>query len=570
MLLILSLLMLPLLSVNGVTMMNVFGNNSILMLMLILIAAQVSIITLLSKSIPDSVYPLAILMISISTLFMLSLRSSHILGQDLHAEFYFFQLTKSRSYWASSIPNVYNAHLSITILPTVFVLVSGMNDEYIFKVVYPLIFSLVPVIMYNIYKRPIGKLGAFLASIFFISHNIFIYITCLLKQLTAVFFLAIALQILFGEKINTMKGRLFFLLFGFCMILSHYATAYTYIFLLSPAWLLLYALDRYKSKIQEFNITDKRATTLTAILLLFFTAFFWYGQVTKVPFANVVNFTESTFRSLGEAFVEESRSGVVYESVGKTGSELLRIHSLIGSIGRFFIFLGAVHIVKKYKNTTFKVEYGALSLSCLSILLASVALPYFTRMYNLDRVYLVTLVLLSPLFVVGGCTAFRYLHLPSKRNVNYVLLLLILLAQFSFATGLTYQLFGSRESVSLNNEGTFYDSLYIHDQEVAGAKWLLGVNNGRVVYADLFGKHRLRSYFGMINPPGLPESPSGLSEISGGAFIYLRYLNVVSNKMMMYDKFGELSINDMTEVFSILNHKNRIYSNGGATIYNWD
>ena len=63
----------------------------------------------------------------------------------------------------------YNAMLSITILPTVYSNMLGMDPELVFKIIYPLIFAFVPIALYALWKPYIGKKFAFLASFLFMA-----------------------------------------------------------------------------------------------------------------------------------------------------------------------------------------------------------------------------------------------------------------------------------------------------------------------------------------------------------------------------------------------------------------
>ncbi len=176
-----------------------------------------------------NIYPFAILMICISLLLMFSMRSKHILGWDIHLEYLMFQLTKEHSHWSmSNFPgNAYNTCLSITILPTIFSRFLTINDEYIFKLVTPLIFSTTSVCIYLFLKRFSNRILAFIAIFFFVSQPRFISeIPALVRQQFALLFFSLSLVVLFNKKVSIMLKRILFIIFGFSMIVSHYSTTY--------------------------------------------------------------------------------------------------------------------------------------------------------------------------------------------------------------------------------------------------------------------------------------------------------------------------------------------------------
>ena len=63
----------------------------------------------------------------------------------------------------------YNAMLSITVLPTVYSNMLGMSLTWVYKIIYPLIFALVPVGLYLLWKPYIGKKFAFFSAFLFMA-----------------------------------------------------------------------------------------------------------------------------------------------------------------------------------------------------------------------------------------------------------------------------------------------------------------------------------------------------------------------------------------------------------------
>ncbi len=131
----------PVLSILGATILNNGGRNYLTMIMIGGIAIYVFLIVLLRDKLNGHVFPWSILFTSVSLLLMYSLRSWHILGFDINQEYQTFQLTKEYFHWSmSNFRDAYNACLSINILPTIFSLFSNINDEYIFKLIFQIIF----------------------------------------------------------------------------------------------------------------------------------------------------------------------------------------------------------------------------------------------------------------------------------------------------------------------------------------------------------------------------------------------------------------------------------------------
>ena len=76
----------PLLSVIGSYINNTVNDNLVLLLLFFLIPAYVAFVCFSKNKHPKSLYPFAVLSMSISLLLLVSLRSSHIIGADLNLE----------------------------------------------------------------------------------------------------------------------------------------------------------------------------------------------------------------------------------------------------------------------------------------------------------------------------------------------------------------------------------------------------------------------------------------------------------------------------------------------------
>ncbi len=162
---IFALVLLPVLSIFGALMVRFYLDSSVLMLLVILISIIVFLFSI-SKKLPFEIYPIAILAIGLALLFHEELTTPYIYGYDMHLEYYLFMTVKQNAIWKSIAINGptftndtfnYNAMLSITVLPTIFSNFLNLSGEYVYKIVYPLIFSLVPLALFKIYRKPHWK-----------------------------------------------------------------------------------------------------------------------------------------------------------------------------------------------------------------------------------------------------------------------------------------------------------------------------------------------------------------------------------------------------------------------------
>ena len=600
----------PALSMFGMHVMNTTDNNIILMLLLFLIPIYVVFVCIFNHKFSERLYPVVIFLISISLLLLLSLRSNHLLGCDTHLEYYFFQTTLNNLHWSVFGHSTLDACLSTSLLPTIYHSLLNIPSEFLFKILYSLIYSISPLVIYVISKKYVGEMHAFLASCFFMFQQNFLFTAWNARTNTAVLFFALAMMVLFSDKIDPLKKRILFILFMASCIVSHYSTSYIFFFIMLGVFVGMEILSK--------KYTAKKVVSLTIIILFFAFIFFWYSQVTEIAFNYGVNYIENTLTSLNTFFIEESRRDNVQLLFGK-GVEQRGIHSKITFVFTWLTFavigIGIITLIRRYKEMSFpelnfrkpdflkekfEVGYFMTALACSALLVAFVALPVISKGYGIERLYAVAITILSVFFVIGGIilsknlsfikqtfkkSLIKNLSLKKKALLKkqkdkrretengwgnpssgwaYLVILLVLIPYFFCVTAVTHQTFGVPGSIILNSEGEPYDLMYVHDQEIYGAKWLkeYGGDNTKI-YTDRYGGIRLTSQ-GNI-PPALTDGSSLTKHWTCKGYIYLRYFNVVNGKLLGHEPAPVVhNLSDYSHQFV---GKNKIYANGGSEVY---
>jgi len=557
----------PFMAVLGTDLMNTEGNNIILISLLLLIPIYIALIVALNKRIPKSTYPIAILMISLALLLMYGLTSNYVNGADVHMEHIVFRVVASNLYWSMANYNsVLTACLSTSLLPTIYQsLLNLTKTQYMFKLVYQLICSITPLVVYIISKKYISELYAFLASIFFMSQLFFIYgLQSAMRQEIALLFFALAVMVLFSNEIGGFNKKLLFLIFMFSVIVSHYSTAYVMFILVFLVVLVnmgvsMSGLPKYKGNI----------TTIVTVLC-FATIFFWYSQVTQTS-TNVETFIANTFNNLGSFFIEESRRAGTIAVYG--GGELIqtlpqKIRVVIYDITFAFIVIGFFYLMRERKERSkVDIEYSSGLFVSLGLLASMIIVPFISVGYSTGRLYQQALVFLALLFVVGGISISKFIKKP---QLSLLIILIVLIPQFFSITYVTDQMLGVPTSMVINREGLIHDAYYIYDQEVFGAKWL--VNNNKddlTVYTDPFGVMRLLKGFGTKELKISTDFFSDEHKTTNEGYIYLRHANIVSG--IVYLKGSPtgkyLPTKNLTEFSHLFINRNKIYSNGGAAVW---
>ena len=101
-----------------------------------------------------------------------------------------------------------------------------MNPEYVFKLLFGIVGSILPLMVYTVAKKYLNRNIAFLASLLFVFQVFFIDIVGAVRQEVAIIFFFLAVMVLFdcfGEKKFEESGvkKLLFLIFVSSMVVSH-------------------------------------------------------------------------------------------------------------------------------------------------------------------------------------------------------------------------------------------------------------------------------------------------------------------------------------------------------------
>ena len=561
----------PALSIFGMNLMNTTDNNIILMFLLFLIPIYVAFVCVFNQKFSKRLYPVVIFLISISLLLMFALRSNHLIGVDTHVEYYYFQTTLNNLHWSIFGHSTLDACLAISLLPTIYQSILNIRPEFLYKILYSLLFSIAPFVIYVLSKRYVGELYGFLTSCFFMSLHNFLLTPLHARTNTAILFFALAMMILFSDKLDPLKKRILFIVFMASCMVSHYSTTYIFFFIMLGTFIGLEMLSK--------KYTLKKVVSFTIVILFFAFIFFWYSQVTEAAFDSGVRFIENTFTNLNKFFVEEMRSrsthAVLGEGIMQKGIPH-KIEFVFTWLTFAFIGIGIITLIRRYKEMSFpelnfkktdflrdkfEVGYFAVALICSGLLVATIALPFISVGYGMDRAHLLGIIPLSVFFVIGGIIVAKYLDkllykkkiVKNKREVQaYLIILLVLIPYFLSVTGVTYQMFRVPQAITSNSEGEPYDTYYVHDQESYSAKWLKEYSESKSkIYADHEGRLRLVSQ-GKFSYHSINSLPT-TRRIDKG-YIYLRYYNIIDSEFL-------------SEYSHQFVGKSEIYDNGGSKIY---
>ena len=380
------LCLIPFFSIFGTYILNGYGNNTLQMVLLLIIAIT-PLVTL--KWIPKKLYSFVIFVLSISLLLHTTLVSQYIWGADINGELILANYVIKNALWYPSFNYPINAMLSIVLLAPIYSITSNLSLPWCFKIIYPAIFSLVPVGLFVVYNKLSSDKIAFLACIFFISGSTFFTtLPAVSRQEIASIFLTLIIMILIERKIKENYKDIFLVLFGFSLVVSHYGIAYTFLLVLGVSILIVLILNRFPNKLRIRNVKfenfvkfEKFTILNNTFFLLFMLCFglFWYIYV-----ANSIIFQNgTTLLYIVSSSVTDLLNPVTSQAYNAVTTNALPFYQ---SSERILYLIGnlciAVGIITSLSKKEINPEYKVFSISSLFLLFLAIILPYLASAMN--------------------------------------------------------------------------------------------------------------------------------------------------------------------------------------------
>ncbi len=572
------LLLVPLAS----ALASYYSARSILLVLFLLLGSTVFAVFLRPRSADrDQLFLTLVWTASLSLLLSAALASTNLSGYDIHQEFNVFLQVSKAGVWNSLSNHQYNSALSVTILPFVTSLVSGLDGLVILKFVYPLIYSTVPVILYKIYRRLLNPEAAFLSVFVFVFYASFYdELISIAKQEVAELLVALVLLLLLTTRITRKKaGRLLVLVMTAGVIISHYSLAYIYI--------LVFGFSIFAPRIsRRFVALGGLRTFLISVAV----ALSWYSfAAAGSAIVSLTYFTRSLAISvLRDFFDPSSRPTIVLQALGISSVTPGLLHDwnrVTHYLVLFTLLLGFFAIASKRGKTDAERKMLTVMTAAWVVLGAAVSLPLFASGLNLSRFYHITLLFVSPCMSYGAqqlVAGFRRLlsllrpnlsaiHVPLSTARLYAAV--ILLSYFLFTSGWTWAVSLDRPtSLILDSERMLtypdialrasYFNQYTVSQDVVAARWMKShLASQQIVCADQTSRYHVLTSYGDL-PTNWPTLPSDCD--LSAEYVYLSALNTLYGIGTTTDLFLRWPISDISMQ---LMAKNKLYSNGSSLIY---
>jgi uncharacterized membrane protein len=450
--------------------------------------------------------------------------------------------------------------LSVTVLPTIYSNIMGLDATWIIKIVYPLLASFVPLGLYQLYLLNAKKEAAFLGTILFIIHSF--AGPGSLKEWIATIFYVLLFFIVLSDKIPLSKKKTLFIIFAGALVVSHYSKSYIFAFILTLMWATLFILKK--------NVK----ITLSMVLVFLSIVFAWnIFTMHATTFEDLVRTLDNIYRNFtSDFFKPESRGPDVMMATGVIAppTYLHIISRLIFHLTLILIGVGFISLIIKFLKKKTNLEYLILVSLNMGLLALVVIIPNLAESLKMGRFYKTALIILAPLCFLGGEEIVVKLHklkIPFFRKPSAVIFVsIILVSHFLFQTETIYEI-AKVESWSIPLSGyrmppQTISEILLYETDVYGAIWLGNKCNNSVIYADYTSKFNVLTSYGLVDYQRFRALTNTTTTIKNGT-IYLRRLNTI-HKTMIGDYVPPWNI---TDIQLLLTSQNKIYSNGGSSIY---
>jgi uncharacterized membrane protein len=559
-----------------------FLNIPILLIMIFLIAIFFVISIFSRKLISQELYPVLIFSASLALLFSVVFTSKNIIGYDANLEYYVFRLTQINGHWTFLSPSLYSLEtvnfasmLSITILPTIYQSMMNVSGEIVFKLIYPFIFSLIPVVLYRIIENQEDRLVSLVSPLFFISGVLVFYgITpiSLDRQIVGMLFLTLSFFVLFKKEMPLNKKRLLLIVFGGALVVSHYSLMYIYLVLICS----IYFFSKIKGD------ADRSLNGIT-VVLLFAITFFWY-IFSVSPLISLNQFLSGLFSNFISDFLNPAARSTQTFTSQPISNIINSISLVIFFIANFLVALGALKIIFESKKNRFGSTFRKIVLLSATLLLLTFLLPNFAPSLNIDRFYSIILFFLAPGLVlgidllldliIGVWQKISNTNLSSNKTnqIRTALVCFILVSFFLTQTGFVNRITENApilrsldlDRVEKSNNTQLqinYYGAYLPEQDVTGAIWLHEyASSDSIVFADYLNINHVLTSYGLI-PYQFSSPLSDTTVLSKGDFVYLGKLNIISGIINTYH--GSINFSDF---LLLLSQTDLIYSNGNTEV----
>jgi len=484
-------------------------------------------------------YAPIVLSMSIALLLHRTMITNYIMGYDVFSEYSAALITTANGWWnVSQNLAVYggsaNTALSIVTLAPMLTNLTGIDTVELLKIVYPLLFAIVPLGIYKIVEGQFGPGPAFLGAGLFMGYSAFYALMIQLgKQEISEIFLVAFLLVLVELNMSRTKKMVLVILFLAGLLVSHYGIAFLVmllIFLVVALQALSHLISSWLHRKDDWHgyprwlwrtviswFSDQFRTRLVTIWLfaLMFGAFlFWYastGSGLVLPFVGLGQAISSGSISAGSA----GAGSMSLTQLDALEYILINYGSFFNNLEKYLVLfsqvatmIGVLWIIKdRDMFKSINKDYLFFGMAAGIFLIICYFVPNVSTAFYYGRIFTFTSIFLCGFLCVGIWAVVRSLRkvirlkstrvqMPSFREDRVVIIigLIAVLAMVTSNSGIMTSITDDYVgSIALDKTAGWADYT---DSDVAAAQWF-SVSEHRGSYAPTADWHSFTIFGGM-------------------------------------------------------------------------
>lgn len=612
-------MLLPILALVGALRLNHGGGKPVAVLALVFCLIVLVAAALTADRLDVTRLSVLLFATSLAMMWAYSLRSDLVYGYDIAAEVYTVHTTIVDGIWHTGPhPDAYGAMVSLTILPAQLHAVTGLPDVLVLKVVYPAIFAMFPVGIFNIATRFLPYRWSFIAAVFVLVQGGTVQeLPALARQEIAFLLFLALLGAILELGIPTFPRIALLCAFGIGVVVSHYSTAYFMFVMLAGALVVQVMLWLFR------RTAPVRWTVAAALIVSATAAAVWYGPVTHSA-SNVsqlravvssdglqllphgkgkglisaylaggagatispdkydqqvraVYATRKYIHPFGDAgdarYALRNSATPERAPVIRPVSRLLNLAVLaLAQLANLLGVVAALAMVVQRRSSGLTRQVGLLALPALGSLALFRLSWTLSTTYNQGRAQIQALAVVSvALFWLLHQIAARFGFLGVRRRRDrfdrfvWSLAAAAVLVILVNGTGLANVTLGGPTATNLADKGEDYERFYMHSAELASATWLSGQVKGQpaFIYSDRYGQLRLYSQLGTLRSGMFADLDPRV--LNRHAWIYASQVNVVDGRARSLVD-NSLATYAFPRAF-IHDHYDLVYTNGSSKVF---
>jgi len=619
--------LLPLLAVLGTSLVNRYENTTILFTLIFLIITVI-ILVCFTKFPARSSYPYMLFMMAIALIVQTTLISSNVIGTDSHLEYYHANTVLQKGYWDISLVSLMNSCMSITVLAPIYSIFLNLDVVWVHKIVFPFLFAVAPIALYRSIRIQMNPKAAFLSCVFLITMPMFTMdMAQLNRQQISELFFCLVILLFVDRKLSPPVKTLLIVLFSMGVVVSYYGLGTGYIgYLIFGSILVIFLRSRWGIACWQFIIGKNSAlpadirikqkfNMLSLLIICILSTLFMVMYYTSVAGGSgmagsqiaihTANVAVEQTGQIGQQSPTTTASTALFNIGGRepltqtaVGLDFFKA-STPGKIWRIFqyciqliLVIGLLGLVFRPGKTIpkLKIEYFSLIIVSFFILFGLFALPTASYGLGTSRVFQITLLLISPMFILGAqilgdIITNLWSHITSKAKSSLlafqatnIVILVIFIPYYIFNSGVVFEATRSQPAgfidipyaISLSNYRTYLVPDF-NKADIMSGRWIVNTASPQYTITTDYNGIKLFSQQGInYTQQPLRALLSTSDDIVMPAYLCLISQNNSKEILCVSPTYAArqlLPLTDFNAVNTFMQKGNFVYSNGHAKIF---